>query len=262
MSMPTVSAVFIKPNPGKVMIVPDERHICLVRGYGIEGDSNAHSFSPRQVLITRNEDLDAFGIQPGALRENLVIAQSQEDSLKPGALVHFGQSAQVRLTFYCEPCKRIAHLVPSLQAITRRRGIVGVVLGDGVVAVGDEVVITPDQFPPFPENPYQRFLAFMALVPKGKVVSYKQITTGMGVATSYVRAIPGYIQRTSSTMYPLHRIVDCDGTLVNQYVPEQEFCLSEEGVPVTRALSIFPDDRVYSVSLAECGWNGASLYLV
>ena len=89
----------------------------LSKGYGIEGDINVDRISPRQVLIVNSEDLSGLCISPGALRENIVLDKVSTEIFKPGGLITFPSGAAIRLTFYCEPCKRIAHPVDSLKDV-------------------------------------------------------------------------------------------------------------------------------------------------
>ncbi|WP_265271172.1 MOSC domain-containing protein [Nostoc sp. KVJ3] len=81
----------------------------------------------RQVLIVMDEDILNLSIQPGDLRENIVVTGIGFDNFIPGSLLTFESGAAIRLTFHCEPCKRIAHLVESLKSIQGKRGILGVV---------------------------------------------------------------------------------------------------------------------------------------
>src|SRR6266436_6594200 len=121
-SMASIVGLFFKPGSAAPMEEPTDGRLHLEAGRGIVGDANANSLSPRQVLVTRYEDLRRFGISPGALRENIVVAGLDETLFAPGARLDIGQ-VSVRLTFHCEPCKRISHLVGSLKEILYRRGI-------------------------------------------------------------------------------------------------------------------------------------------
>ncbi|MBD2451266.1 MOSC domain-containing protein [Nostoc sp. FACHB-152] len=105
----------------------------LIKGHGIEGDINANPISPRQVLVVRDEDISDLGIPPGELRENILISGIQPENFTPGSLVSFDSGAAIRLTFHCEPCKRIAHLVDSLKILQAKRGILGVVINSGTI---------------------------------------------------------------------------------------------------------------------------------
>lgn len=232
-------------------------------GHGICGDINAQAMSPRQILLVRQEDLEVFDIAPGALRENVVIAGLAQDTFRPGALLRIGDAVTIRLTFLCEACKRIAHVVPSLKSIADTRGLLGVILSDGLLRVGDAVTSCPQQFSPLSEIPYRRFLAFVAKIPAGKVVTYRQVVIGMGVAESYMRAIPMYIQRSSATEYPLHRILDSAGQVI-PYVKDQQQLLEAEKLPLLTASSWVEDAARAFVSpdlLPQYLWYDPTVYL-
>jgi alkylated DNA nucleotide flippase Atl1 len=256
-SMPSIVGLFVKPGSTTPMAQPVDRRLELRAGHGIVGDANANPLSPRQVLVTRDEDLNYFSIEPGSLRENIVVAGIDTERFAPGAQLNVGTAA-IRLTFHCEPCKRIAHLVPTLKDILNRRGLLGVVVSSGVVAVGDSVLVSPNAYEPLPERPYERFRQFIAQVPVGKVVSYKQITTGMGVASSYIRAIPRYVSQSVDAT--VHRIVDSDGGLIENYVPGQFTRLLAEGVEVNSEADLFGTGGRRFVDLERFGWV-ASLYM-
>jgi alkylated DNA nucleotide flippase Atl1 len=222
------------------------------------GDVNANSLSPRQVLVTRGEDLRDFDIEAGDLRENIVVDGIDAERFVPGARLEIGEVA-IRLTFHCEPCKRISHLVPSLKVILNRRGVLGVVVSSGFVAIGDDVTILPNEYPALPERPFDRFCGFIAEVPAGRVVSYRHVTAGMGVASSYMRAIPRYVSQSMSGT--VHRVVDSEGGLIESYVPGQLVKLVAEGVEVRTECGLFEERGRSFVDLERYGWNDAALYL-
>jgi alkylated DNA nucleotide flippase Atl1 len=231
----------------------------LQAGQGIEGDCNAHPLSPRQVLLARREDLEDFSIRAGELRENIVVQELPVSWFTPGSILNIGEQAAVRLTFHCEPCKRIAHVVDPLQSVVGRRGVLGVVLRGGHVGVKDSVCLCPQRRPPLPESPYERFLLFVSAVPEGLVVTYKQVVIGMGVADSYIRAIPRYLRRTSEDEFPIHRIVDSQGQLVLEYVPGQLNGLIAEGIEIISATALFGSGRD-RVDTDRFGWSGAPIH--
>lgn len=224
---------------------------------GIERDIHANPLSPRQILVVRQEDLADLAIEPGALGENIVIAGTAIDCFKPGSLLQFDTGAAIRLTFYCEPCKKISHLVKSLQSIHQRRGILGVAIANGRLAVGDRCELQADAFPALSEIPYERFIDFVARVPVGKVVTYQHIITGIGVSTGYFRALPGYLRKASARA-PLHRVVDTAGNLT-PHVPLQHQRLAAEGVPIiARSLQT---GAGHSFVPASHYWSAPVLYL-
>jgi len=68
----TSDRLFAKLKRGYPVI--KQPRLILKVGHGIEGDINAHAFSPRQILIVRQEDLSELSIKAGEFRENIAIA--------------------------------------------------------------------------------------------------------------------------------------------------------------------------------------------
>jgi alkylated DNA nucleotide flippase Atl1 len=242
-----IQALFIRPRRETPLGEPAEQ-LHLLRGQGIEGDLHRQPASPRQVLVVRNEDIAEFDIAPGALGENMLISGLSEAVFIPGAKLQIGQAA-VRLTMHCEPCRRIRPLVSSLALLENRRGLLGVVVQTGLIKVGDALSIDSTRFEPLPEKPYLRFLQILDQIPPGQVVSYKQIMLGMGVASSYARALPGYLRKAGG--YPIHRIVDSQGALIEAHVPHQAQMLAAEGVKHQEG----------QIDLKRYGWPEPSLFL-
>lgn len=231
----------------------------LKSGYGIKGDINANPISPRQVLAIRYEDIVEFSIVPGELRENIVITGVEPEKFVPGALINFDSGAAIRLTFHCEPCKRIAHLVKSLKIIQAKRGILGVIIRSGVIHTGNNFQIEPNRFPGLSENVYERFLSLIAKVPRGKVVTYKQIIQAIGVDNSYMRVIPTYIKKTSATAYPIHRILDSKGNCI-AYIPNQKNQLESEGIKFLD-INLTIHQNEYFVYLKKYLYEDETIYL-
>ncbi|BAZ49631.1 hypothetical protein NIES4103_22430 [Nostoc sp. NIES-4103] len=250
--------LFTKQKQG-VGMVECER-INLKEGFGIEGDINANPLSPRQVLVIRYEDIVELKIKPGELRENIAIAGIQTENFIPGSLLTFESGAAIRLTFHCEPCKRIAHLVESLKSIQGKRGILGVVLKSGTLEIGGKVQIQTHIFPALPENPYERFLEFLTKIPSGKVVTYKQIIQAIGVDNSYIRAIPTYIKKAAAIEYPIHRILDSQGNLI-KYTCNQKNKLEAEGIQVLSETDLANKINRYFVNFQNYVWENTSIYL-
>lgn len=250
--------LFIKKQHGIAM--KEVEALNLKIGYGIEGDINANSISPRQVLVIRYEDIVDLAIPPGELRENIVLKGIKTQNFTPGSRLIFDSGAAIRLTFHCEPCKRIAHLVNSIKNIQYKRGILGVIINSGTIKIRDHVQIQTGYFPPLPENPYERFLNFLVKVPSGKIVTYKQIITAIGVDNSYLRAIPTYLKKTSATHYPIHRILDSQGYLI-KYIANQKYQLESEGVEVLNNLDSWDNVKGYFVDTHKYLYSDEKLYL-
>jgi len=259
--MTVITHLFIKKVKGHPMVGVNS--IGLTAGLGIITDVNANQISPRQILITRKEDLDELEIRYGGLRENIIIDGASTEEFKPGSILIINNKVKIRLTFYCEPCKRIADAVPSMNAVLNRRGILGVIIESGEISIGDRIIIVPDQFKPFSEVPYERFLNFIQFVPPGKVVTYKMVCEGMGVAESYVRAIPKYIEKAinSGLNLPLHRIVDTEGATIESYVPNQQTQLKGENIHIVQSTNLFEQSSLSIVPLSKYLWQGEPLFL-
>jgi MOSC domain-containing protein YiiM len=236
-SIGVASKLFCRMVKGVHMI--DMAQLTLKAGQGIEGDIHANPVSPRQILIVRQEDLRkgslGYGpiadIHPGQLGENLVITGVAGNEFVPGARLEFTGGAVIRLTFYCEPCKKIAGLVWSIKDIEQKRGILGVVVQDGVLKAGESFKIQPGAFPALSEIPYQRFLDFLAQVPAGKVVTYSSVLVSIGVDRGYLRAIPGYLRKADAAGYPAHRVLDSKGCST-PHLDDQGDRLLAEGIEV------------------------------
>jgi alkylated DNA nucleotide flippase Atl1 len=240
--------LFIKSQRNSSPI--EHQKLSLKAGFGIDRDIHANGISPRQILIVRQEDLQDLSINPGELSENMVISGVDFDRFTPGSMLKFASGAAIRLTFHCEPCKRVAHLVESLKQIENKRGILGVVINDGLLISGDLFEIQPQIFPALSDIPYERFLEFLTKIPMGKVITYKQIITGIGVSDGYFRAIPKYLQKALTDGYPVHRVLNSEGALT-PHIPYQREQLEAEGI---RVIGSF-------VSLADYAWNDPTIYL-
>ncbi|MBW4454045.1 MAG: MGMT family protein [Nostoc indistinguendum CM1-VF10] len=254
----SIMHLFTKVKPGSAMV--ELKTLNLKVGHGIEGDINADPISPRQVLIVRYEDILDLSIKPGELRENIVVAGIEFENFIPGSLLNFESGAAIRLTFYCEPCKQIAHLVKSLKSIQGKRGILGVVIKSGQIQVDSNFQVQANKFPALSENPYKRFLNFIIKIPNGKVVTYKQIIKGIGVDNSYLRAIPTYLKKTSAADYPVHRILDSKGYLIT-YVNNQKNKLETEGIKVFLEGNLLSNTNKSFVDTKDYLWEDNTMYL-
>jgi alkylated DNA nucleotide flippase Atl1 len=255
----SITHLFVKPKHGVKMLECKEIHMKV--GSGIDGDINSNAISPRQVLLVRYEDLETLSIPCGELRENIVLSGIDAKDFSPGAVLKTNSGAAVRLTFYCEPCKRIAHLVDSIKSIEGKRGILGVILGNTTLKVGDQAYIQPNIFPALSEIPYERFLDFISKIPVGKVVTYKQIVIGIGVTEGYFRAIPKYLQKASVSGYPVHRVLDSEGNLT-PHVKDQKEKLEAENIHVISESGLFAEMNKSYVSVKQYLWEDSTIYLI
>ena len=243
-----VSNLFIKQE--RLTAMSTANSLVLQKGIGIKRDLNRDELSPRQVLVVLSSDLAEFAIPPGELRENIVLNLADSKTFKPGTKLTFPSGAEIRLTFYCEPCKRVARWTDSIKNLERKRGILGVVTASGAIALKDTVIIEPNYFSPLSEIPYERFFDYVARIPVGKVVTYKQILRCIGVDRSYFRVMPNYLKKAPANL-PLHRILDSQGK-ITPHVPRQLELLEEEGI------EILSRDNSYSVRLERYLWDLAA----
>ena len=112
-------------------------------GHGIEGDRHAASDGARgarQVLLMDRETIDALGLQPGDVRENVTTTGLPLTELRAGQRLSLGDEAVVEVTGPCAPCQRMDEVRPGLQAeLQGRRGLLASVVRDGEVRVGDPI---------------------------------------------------------------------------------------------------------------------------
>jgi len=225
-----VEQLFIKTQFG----VPLEPRSSLIlsRGFGIEGDRNAQVGSPRQVLLVSRPVLDAFALSSGDLRENILLDGAVEQ-FTSGQVLQIGGDAQIRLTYWCEPCALLDHIRPGLaRSLRGQRGFLGVVTQSGKIAIGDQVQMANHCFSALPDVNRDRFAAFVARIPAGRVVRTSDLLLALGWTPGFYRAIPTFIKKAAPSL-TVHRIVTVDGALLKKYMPDQAQQLEAEGVNVS-----------------------------
>jgi len=114
-----VNNLFIKTE--KKQPLQERESLQFRTAHGITGDVNAHG-GPRQVLVTRLEDFEPMNIKPGQLRENVVTQGLSLEQFQPGTQLTMG-GVKIRLTYQCEPCGIVEHLVDDLKQLDNKRGI-------------------------------------------------------------------------------------------------------------------------------------------
>ena len=112
----------------------------LITGVGMEGDKHAESKSFRQLLLADKEALDAVGVTPGTIKENLTVEGLNVMDLPEGSQLRLGTSAVLEITKICEPCFRMDEIRDGLkQELEGRRGMVARVVQGGTIRVGDPI---------------------------------------------------------------------------------------------------------------------------
>jgi len=133
----TVGGLFVSPERGSGRSEPRER-VRAIESQGLEGC--AHGNPPRrEVLLASQDHLDALGVEPGAIRENVMVAGADVHSWPVGQRVKVG-GALLEITMVCDPCHRMDDLRPGLRAqLDGKRGMLAHVVQGGEIALGDEI---------------------------------------------------------------------------------------------------------------------------
>lgn len=150
--------------------------IRLIADIGVEGDAHSGSLvrhrsrvrrnplqpNLRQVHLIGSELFDevrqaGFTVSPGEMGENVTTAGIDLINLPKGTRLRLGRDAVVQITGLRNPCLQIDEFQPGLLAqvaekdengtITRKAGIMSIVIATGVVRPGDPIEVT---LPPEP----------------------------------------------------------------------------------------------------------------
>jgi MOSC domain-containing protein YiiM len=137
--MATVVGLFVSPERGSGRSEPRER-VRAIESQGFEGC--AHANPPRrEVLFVSKQHLDALGVEPGAIRENVTVDGVDVHTWPVGQRMQVG-GALFEITMVCDPCQKMDALRPGLRALLEdRRGMLAHVVEGGEVALGDEILV-------------------------------------------------------------------------------------------------------------------------
>ena len=114
----------------------------LIAEFGLEGDKHASAASKRQVLVADREALDALGVTPGTIKENITVEGMDAMSLPTGSRLRLGESAIIEITSICEPCFRMDEIRDGLRLeLVGRRGMLATVVAGGAISVGDRITV-------------------------------------------------------------------------------------------------------------------------
>ena len=155
--------------------------------FGPHGIAGGVPCSPlRHVLITSRSVTADCGLAPGDLRENIEVDVDDLYDLPSGSVIRIGE-ALIRLTFHCEPCKKITHLV-AFDTIVHRRGYLGSFLNRGTIALGDTFTLTGEMLEAIPYAVKDRVRWFLGR--QNAALGAKELVHSLGLPSSYARAIP------------------------------------------------------------------------
>ena len=140
----------------------------------------------RQALIASRAITAELGFEPGDLRENIMVDCDDLYDLPSGTVVTIGQ-ARLRLTFHCEPCKKILKRI-EFDRIVHRRGVFGMFLNDAPIAVGDEFHVSGQRFEEIPYAINERIRWF--LKQQGGRAAALDLVHALGLPAASGRTVP------------------------------------------------------------------------
>jgi MOSC domain-containing protein YiiM len=160
---------------------------CSLRGIS----ENVRCAPFRQALIASRSVTDELGLNPGDLRENIVVNCDDLYNLPSGTVVKIGQ-ALLRLTFHCEPCKKILKFI-EFDRIAHRRGVFGMFLNDARIALVDEFAVTEQRFEEIPYPINERIRWFLSK--HGGRGAALDLVHALGLPASSGRMMPRLLEK-------------------------------------------------------------------
>lgn len=169
----------VSRSPGYTFSKPTQESICLLAGFGVEGDTHMGETvrhrsrvardpsrpNLRQVHLIHSELFDqlralGFDLSPGQVGENVTTRGLDLLGLPTGTRLRLGETALVEVTGLRNPCSQLDDFRPGLMSavlgrdeqgnLVRKSGIMGIVLVGGEVRPGDSVEVI---LPPPPHRP-------------------------------------------------------------------------------------------------------------
>jgi MOSC domain-containing protein YiiM len=127
--------------------------VVALPGQGLAGDLHGKTKEDgkRQVLLMDTESLEALGLRPGDLRDQITLDLPGLQQLPAGTRLQVGE-AELELTGPCEPCTHIGELLGKVdgeafrETLVGRRGMLARVVsvsGEGRIRVGDPAHVLP-----------------------------------------------------------------------------------------------------------------------
>lgn len=174
---PIVAAV--SRSAGHTMVKPNQEHIRLLAGLGVEGDAHLGETVQHRSRVARDpsqpnlrqvhlihaelhDELRAsgFAVEAGQMGENITTRGLDLLALPAGARLHLGQAAVIEITGLRNPCAQLDGIQPGLMAATLNRdaqgalvykaGVMATVLTGGEVRPGDAIQL---ELPAEPHQP-------------------------------------------------------------------------------------------------------------
>lgn len=146
--LPLVVAINISPGGIPKRPVPEGR----VTVDGIVGDGRAHAkhLKPTRALSLIEEEVivqirsEGYGVEPGAMGENLTVRGIDLLARAPGTRLRFSGGVEIELVEPRAPCFVLDAIHPDLKTVVRGRfGYMARVLTEGVLRVGESFIVLP-----------------------------------------------------------------------------------------------------------------------
>lgn len=132
-------------------------HVSVTRELGVRGDLRG-AIRPgksgrRQISLIEAESWDAAladlklsadQMLPWHVRRANLLVHGIRLPREAGKIIAIGKSLRIETTCECDPCSRMDQILPGLKLALMpdwRGGVLGRVLADGEIAIGDEVRI-------------------------------------------------------------------------------------------------------------------------
>jgi MOSC domain-containing protein YiiM len=134
--MAEIAAIWRSPERRQPMERLDSARV--YENEGVEGCAHRRG-GKRNVLFVAAEDLEALGVEPGAVKENFTVRGAEVMRWPIGQRLAIGD-AEFEVSMVCDPCELMEAIRPGLQAeLEGRRGMLARVVKTGDVAVGDSI---------------------------------------------------------------------------------------------------------------------------
>jgi len=179
-----VKTLFLKQTKGSALCPVESLRFSRA---GIDGNEPCSPL--RQILILPRSTLDDLALQPGQLRENVVLEHPGLHELESGTELMIG-AARIRLTFHCEPCGRVVDKARA-SALMHKRGYLGQFLNDGTIRLGDSVESLGVLHEPIPYASKDRIR--WSLERRSEPITAATLLFECGVPVGYARALPRYL---------------------------------------------------------------------
>ena len=112
----------------------------VVPGLGFAGCTHARRRGKRPVLLVDKETLDAVGLQPGIIRENITTSGLNVNGMALGESLRVGD-AVLEVSAVCTPCDQLEKIRTGLRReLYGRRGVLCRVVKGGMIRSGDAIV--------------------------------------------------------------------------------------------------------------------------